>query len=290
MDVAVVYESMFGMTHDVAEAVAEGVSKAQADARVVCLRVGEATPDRVGTPDLLIVGGPTHMRGMSSGMSRKIAVSIEEKAARGKGEHQGHGLEPAVEGPGLRQWFHGLPKAAKGQLRRGVRHAGGLRVHGGWGGARYRAPAPATRLPYGGRSGGLHHRGRRRSVARWGAGTRERVGGGARPTCRGPGCHVEVNRPGSRGVKRPALVETSLPVNPTYCWIEASQRPRRCPMTRSIVPDRSSRQISRFSATDIRPAMTAASLVIRRLRWVDELRPFGRVIELPVVGPYHQQG
>jgi hypothetical protein len=116
MDVAVVYESMFGMTHDVAEAVAEGVSKAQVDARVVCLRVGEATPDRVGTPDLLIVGGPTHMRGMSSGVSRKIAVSIEEKAARGKGEHQGHGLEPAVEGPGLRQWFHGLPKAAKGHF------------------------------------------------------------------------------------------------------------------------------------------------------------------------------
>jgi flavodoxin len=116
MDVAVVYESMFGMTHDVAEAVAEGVSKAQADARVVCLRVGEATPDRVGTPDLLIVGGPTHMRGISSGMSRKIAVSIEEKAERGKGVHQGHGLEPAVEGLGLRQWFHGLPKAAKGHF------------------------------------------------------------------------------------------------------------------------------------------------------------------------------
>jgi len=116
MDVAVVYESMFGMTHDVAEAVAEGVSTAQADARVVCLRVGEATPDRVGTPDLLIVGGPTHMRGMSSGMSRKMAASIEEKAAHGKGEHQGHGLEPGVEGPGLRQWFHGLPKAAKGHF------------------------------------------------------------------------------------------------------------------------------------------------------------------------------
>jgi hypothetical protein len=116
MDVAVVYESMFGMTHDVAEAMAEGVSKAQADARVLCLRVGDATADRVGTPDLLIVGGPTHMRGMSSGVSRKIAVSIEEKAARGKGEHQGHGLEPGVQGPGLRQWFHGLPKASQGQF------------------------------------------------------------------------------------------------------------------------------------------------------------------------------
>ena len=109
MDVAVVYESMFGMTHDVADAVAEGVATALPGARVVCLPVGDATSERLGTPDLLIVGGPTHMRGMSSSMSRKIAVSMEEKATRGEGEHQGHGLEPDVEGPGLRTWFHGLP-------------------------------------------------------------------------------------------------------------------------------------------------------------------------------------
>ena len=116
MDAVVVYESMFGMTHDVADAVAEGVATTLPGARVVCLRVGDATPARLGTPDLLIVGGPTHMRGMSSGMSRKIAVSMEEKAARGESEHQGHGLEPDVEGPGLRTWFHELPKAGEGQF------------------------------------------------------------------------------------------------------------------------------------------------------------------------------
>jgi hypothetical protein len=114
MDVVVVYESMFGMTHDVADAVAEGVATTVPDARVVCLRVGDATPDRVGTPDLLIVGGPTHMRGMSSSMSRKIAVSMEERAAHGKGERQGRGLEPDIEGLGLRNWFHELPKAGEG--------------------------------------------------------------------------------------------------------------------------------------------------------------------------------
>jgi flavodoxin len=114
MDVAVVYESMFGMTHDVADAVAAGVAEARPDARVVCLRVGDAAPDRLGTPDLLIVGGPTHIRGMSSAMTRKMAVSMEGKADRGEGEHQGHGLEPDIEGAGLRDWFHQLPKAAKG--------------------------------------------------------------------------------------------------------------------------------------------------------------------------------
>jgi hypothetical protein len=116
MDAAVVYESMFGMTHDVADAVAEGVAAALPNAKVVCLRVTDATPDRLGTPDLLIVGGPTHMRGMPSAMSRKMAVSIEEKAARGQGEHQGHGLEPDVAGPGLRTWFHGLPKVGNGHF------------------------------------------------------------------------------------------------------------------------------------------------------------------------------
>jgi hypothetical protein len=114
MDVAVVYESMFGMTHDVADAVAEGVAEARPDARVVCLRVADAAPDRLGTPDLLIVGGPTHIRGMSSAMTRKMAVSIEDKADRGEGEHQGHGLEPDIEGAGLRDWFHQLPKGAQG--------------------------------------------------------------------------------------------------------------------------------------------------------------------------------
>ena len=113
MDVAVVYESMFGMTHDVADAVAAGVAEARPDARVVCVRVGEAAPDRLGSPDLLIVGGPTHLRGMSSAMTRKMASSVEDKAARGEGEHQGHGLEPDVEGPGLRDWFHRLPKTGK---------------------------------------------------------------------------------------------------------------------------------------------------------------------------------
>lgn len=115
MDVAVVYESMFGMTHDVADAVAEGIAEARPDARVVCLRAGDAEQDRLGTPDLLIVGGPTHMRGMSSAMTRKMAASIEAKAERGEGEHQGHGPEPDIEGPGLRDWFHKLPKAAKGR-------------------------------------------------------------------------------------------------------------------------------------------------------------------------------
>jgi flavorubredoxin len=66
MDVAVVYESMFGNTHEVAEAIAAGVRDANPTARVAVLPVAEAEADAVARAGLLIVGGPTHMRGMTS--------------------------------------------------------------------------------------------------------------------------------------------------------------------------------------------------------------------------------
>lgn len=115
MEIAVVFESMYGMTHEIADAIAEGVAEAQPDATVTRLRVGEAEPARVAAADLLIVGGPTHMHGMTSGLTRKMAVSMEEKKERDEGGHLGHGLEPGAEGSGLRDWFHTLPKAARGR-------------------------------------------------------------------------------------------------------------------------------------------------------------------------------
>ena len=115
MEIAVVFESMYGVTHEVADAIVEGVVEAQPDATVTCLRVADADPARVAAADMVIVGGPTHMRGMSSGMSRKMAVQIEEKKERESGEPMGHGLEPGAEGDGLRDWFHRLPKGAKGR-------------------------------------------------------------------------------------------------------------------------------------------------------------------------------
>jgi Flavodoxin len=115
MEIAVVFESMFGATHEVADAIAEGVSEARPDATVTRLRVSDADPGRVARADLVIVGGPTHMRGMSSGMTRKMAVSMEQKKEQEDGGHVGHGLEPDATGPGLRNWFHTLPKASKGK-------------------------------------------------------------------------------------------------------------------------------------------------------------------------------
>jgi hypothetical protein len=101
MKVLIVYESMYGNTHTVAGHIAEGFA-ATDDVEVA--PVGEATPDRVSGADLLVVGGPTHVHGMSSARTRADAVSedtLNREAAKG------HDLrvDPDAEGPGLRDWF-----------------------------------------------------------------------------------------------------------------------------------------------------------------------------------------
>ncbi|MGW7456367.1 flavodoxin family protein [Streptomyces sp. NPDC054797] len=144
MRVVIVYESLFGNTRQVAEAIGTGVREARPDADVDCVRVDKADRERVGSADLLIVGGPTHMRGMPSGLSRKIGLQSEKKHAEGEPERPRHEAEEDVEGPGLRDWFHELLQArgdvpaAAFDTRGDFRFAGGaapaiarrLRVHG----------------------------------------------------------------------------------------------------------------------------------------------------------------
>jgi hypothetical protein len=133
MKITIVYESMFGNTHEVAQAIADGIRQSRLDADVECLPVAEASPDLITSTDLLVVGGPTHIRGMTSQFSRKIGIGEEEKA-EGEGAPK-HDLEPDAEGPGLRDWFGGLPKIHEGgraaayDTRLGSRMAGGA-AHG----------------------------------------------------------------------------------------------------------------------------------------------------------------
>ncbi|MFI6445663.1 flavodoxin family protein [Kitasatospora sp. NPDC050543] len=110
MQALIVYESMYGNTREVAEAIAEGVHEAEPEASVSCVPAAAAGPDVTRAADLLVVGGPTHMHGMSSGLSRKMAQSAGAK------HEGGTSREPAAgaEGPGLRSWFHDLPKTEPG--------------------------------------------------------------------------------------------------------------------------------------------------------------------------------
>ncbi|WP_395153327.1 flavodoxin family protein [Ilumatobacter sp.] len=98
MKVIIVYESMFGNTHLIAESIAAGL--VSADARVV--PVGQATREVLAGADLVVVGGPTHVHGMSRDSTRASAVTMATKPG------QEVDLDPDAEGPGLRDWFDAL--------------------------------------------------------------------------------------------------------------------------------------------------------------------------------------
>jgi hypothetical protein len=104
MRALVVYESMYGNTHTIALRIAEGLAAA-ADVQVVA--VAEASAERVAAADLVVVGGPTHIHGMTSAMSRKQAVAPATLEAEEKKGHP-HEVDPDAEGDGLRDWFDGL--------------------------------------------------------------------------------------------------------------------------------------------------------------------------------------
>ncbi|MGN6637255.1 MAG: flavodoxin family protein [Oryzihumus sp.] len=133
MEAVIIYESLFGNTRAVAEAIAEGVRHADQHARVRLVRAGEAEVADSAAVDLLIVGGPTHVLRMSSERTRQSGLAGEEKKAESQGQHLD--LEPGAEGPGLREWFASLAKVGAGHraaafdTRMGSHLAGGA-AHG----------------------------------------------------------------------------------------------------------------------------------------------------------------
>jgi hypothetical protein len=98
----VVYESMYGNTQAVAEAVAKGLA-VRMDVDVV--EVGTAPTQFGGDADLVVVGGPTHAFGMSRPATRRDAAQRENRAVISMGR-------------GIREWLssladpHGVAAAA----------------------------------------------------------------------------------------------------------------------------------------------------------------------------------
>ncbi|MDT4956416.1 MAG: hypothetical protein QOD31_215, partial [Pseudonocardiales bacterium] len=62
MRVVVVYESSYGNTHLIADAIGDGIP---AGHQVDVVPVSGASQELVDGADLLVVGGPTHVHGMS---------------------------------------------------------------------------------------------------------------------------------------------------------------------------------------------------------------------------------
>lgn len=102
MRAVVVYESMFGNTRAVAEAVASGIREAVVPADVTVVPVATAAPEMVEEADLVVVGGPTHAHSMSRASTRAAAPDY---VRRSNGELR---LDDSAAGPGVREWFDGL--------------------------------------------------------------------------------------------------------------------------------------------------------------------------------------
>ena len=99
MRALVVYESMYGNTHVVAGNIADGL---RSDFEVTLVPVAEASWDLIADADLLVAGAPTHMHGMSSRSTRRMAAE-----AAGK-DGSGLRIEPDAGGPGMRDWLGDL--------------------------------------------------------------------------------------------------------------------------------------------------------------------------------------
>jgi flavodoxin len=92
----IVYESMYGNTRAIAEAIAEGLGGGE----VLPVHQAGAPAERL---ELLVVGGPTHVHSLATIRSRQMAADAvrEDGAAH---------VEPgATEEPGLRAWLRDLP-------------------------------------------------------------------------------------------------------------------------------------------------------------------------------------
>ncbi|QRP50217.1 flavodoxin domain-containing protein [Amycolatopsis sp. FDAARGOS 1241] len=87
MHALIVYESLFGDTEEIARAVAEGLGSAT-------LRSVDDAPRDLAGYDLLVVGAPTHVHGLSRPSTRKAAA----EQARGNPQHE----------IGLREWLGGF--------------------------------------------------------------------------------------------------------------------------------------------------------------------------------------
>lgn len=93
---AIIYESMFGSTRRVAEAIADGLREAGVAVSIMAVK---DAPETFLDVDLLLVGAPTHVHGLSRPSTRNEAGHWADDPERDLS------LEPDAEGIGVREWL-----------------------------------------------------------------------------------------------------------------------------------------------------------------------------------------
>ena len=99
MRTVIVYESMYGNTRVIADAIGRGLGP---DNQTMVVPVAQAHPELLDGADLVVVGGPTHLHGLSRAATRRGAAQEASKPGSGLT------MDPGAKGPGLRDWFTGL--------------------------------------------------------------------------------------------------------------------------------------------------------------------------------------
>jgi flavodoxin len=99
MRAAVVYESMFGNTAAIAEAIGRGLRSVGVEVTVAPFDA--FAPATVIDLDLLVVGAPTHARGLSHETTGETALQDEQDVYDG-----------TTPEPGIRDWLEDLPEGA----------------------------------------------------------------------------------------------------------------------------------------------------------------------------------
>lgn len=125
MEAIVVYESHWGNTAAVAEAIAAGIGEG---ARA--MTTSEATPAVVGGADLIVAGGPVNAFGLPSDQIRQSIANdhkgptppdLSHPSLRSWLEHLPHGSAPAASFETRIRWS---PGGATGTIERRLRDAG----------------------------------------------------------------------------------------------------------------------------------------------------------------------
>jgi hypothetical protein len=117
MKARVVYESIFGNTKEVAEAIGQGLARRY---EVELVEVGSAGDTADGV-DLLVVGGPTHMLSMTRPTTRRMG---REMAAK-------QNIAPVSRGDGVREWLGGLRQSRGGMAAAFDTAVGRMGIFGG---------------------------------------------------------------------------------------------------------------------------------------------------------------